>query len=243
MHSVLAADFGTQLSNSFGHAVDVLFAFIPALIGALIILLIGVIVARVVRAIIVRLLGAVHFDQIMQRTGIPGLLERGGVRTDIAGFVAGLIYWFIFLIFLVAAANALGVPTITAIVTSIVLFLPNVLVAVVILIIGSLIANFVSGIVRSSMTTTNIKGSGLIAGLVRYAILAFVVIMALDQIGVGAAIVQTLFACVAGGLTLALAIAFGFGGRDTAKDIVDSAYTSLSGRRPANSGELPPPLR
>ena len=248
MFTLVVSSLGSQISDAFGNAVRVLFAFIPALIGALIILLIGWIIARIVRAVIVRVLRAMRFDQVMSRTGIPTLLERGGVRTDIAGVLASIVYWFIFLIFVVAAANALGVPTITTIVTNIVLFLPNVLVALLIIIIASLIARFVADLVRGSMNAAGISGAGIIAAIARYAILAFGFILALNQVNISPNIIQTLFASVMFGLSLALALAFGLGGRETAKDIVDSAYTSLSGRRPGRSvsgpettGTLPPP--
>lgn len=233
------ADVGTQITTALVDALGVLLRFIPALIGALLILLIGWIVARIVKAIILRVLQAIRFDQVMAATGIDGLLRRGGIHMDIAGIFASLIYWFVFLVFVLAAANALGVAAVTAIVTSIVLFLPNLLVALIILIIGALVARFAGNLVTSSVESAGVKGAGLIGAVVRYAILAFVGILVLNQIGVGTAIVTTLFGAVIGGLTLALAIAFGLGGRDTAKDIVDSAYTSLSGRRPGSS-TLPP---
>ncbi|MFI5272655.1 MAG: mechanosensitive ion channel [Ktedonobacterales bacterium] len=246
---VPVADVGTEILDAFGKAVAVLFSFIPALIGALIILLIGWIVARVVRSLILRLLRAVRFDQVMQRTGLPELMSSGGVRADPANLLAGLVYWFIFLIFVVAAANALGVPTITSIVTSIVLFLPNVFVAVIILIIGLLLARFVADLVRAAAQGTGVAGARFIAGIVRWAIIAFAFILALNQLSISPNIIQTLFASVTFGLSLALALAFGLGGRETAKDIVDSTYESLSGRQVGRSaGNIqgappsPPPL-
>lgn len=247
MVSLVLGSLGSQISDAFGNAIRVLFAFIPALIGAIIILIIGWIIARIVRAIITRLLRAVRFDQVMSRTGIPALMQRGGVRADPAALLAGIVYWFIFLIFVVAAANALGVPTITTIVTNIVLFLPNVLVALLIIIIAALIARFVADLVQASLSAAGISGAGIIAAIVRYAILAFGFILALNQINISPNIIQTLFASVMFGLSLALALAFGLGGRDTAKAIVDSAYASLSGRRPGRvtttdtTGTLPPP--
>lgn len=234
----LLGDIGTQIADAFGNAVRVLFAFIPVLLGALLILLIGWIVARVVRAIVLRVLEALHFDRVMQGAGVTGLMERGGVRTDPARLLAGIIYWFVLLTFVLAAAKALGVEAITTIITSVVLFLPNLLVAVVIVIIGMLLARFLSDLVRSSMTAANVSGANVIAMIVRYAVIAFVGILALSQLGIGAGIIQTLFASVMFGMTLALALAFGLGGRETARDIVESWYQSMSGRRPTGGGQL-----
>ncbi|HEX8982601.1 MAG TPA: hypothetical protein VF792_07525 [Ktedonobacterales bacterium] len=231
----LFADIGGEIVSAFGQAVATLFKFIPALLGAIIILLIGWIIARVARALVLKALTLIHFDQVMARTGLPELFDRAGVRADPARLLSGLVYWFLFLIFVVAAANALGVPTITAVITSIVLFLPNVFVAIVIMLIGMVLARFVADLVRGVMHSSNIAGENFVAGLARWSILAFAFILALDQLNISQAIVQTLFASVAGGLALGLALAFGLGGRDTAKSIVDSAYTSLTGRVPGNS--------
>ncbi|HEV8192013.1 MAG TPA: hypothetical protein VGP82_11095 [Ktedonobacterales bacterium] len=245
--SMALGDLGTQIADAFGNAIRELFAFIPVLIGALIILLVGWIVARVVSAVVVRILRAIHFDQLMERAGLTAVLARGGVRMDPAGLLAGIVFWFVFLIFVLAAAKALGVEAITAIVTSVVLFLPNLLVALLILIVGALLARFVGDLVRSSMDGAGIQGGGIIASVARYAILAFAAILALGQLGIGAGIIQTLFASVMFGLALALALAFGLGGRETARDIVESWYASVSGRRPSTphtvDTNLPAPQR
>jgi hypothetical protein len=147
----LLGDIGTQIADAFGNAVRVVFAWIPVLIGALLILLIGWIVASLVRALVLRLLEALHFDRVMAGTGMPEMMERGGVRADPARIVAGIIFWFVLLTFVLAAAKALGVEAITAIITAVVLWLPNLLVAVLILILGMLLARFVGDLVRTSM--------------------------------------------------------------------------------------------
>ncbi len=234
----LLGDIGTQIADAFGNAVRVLFAFIPVLIGALLILLIGWIVASLVRALVLRLLEALHFDRAMAGTGMTEMMERGGVRADPARIVAGIIFWFVLLTFVLAAAKALGVEAITSIITAVVLWLPNLLVAVLILIVGMLLARFVGDLVRTSMGAAGVSGANVVSSIVRYAIIAFVAILALGQLGIGAGIIQTLFAAVMFGMTLALALAFGLGGRETARDIVESWYQSMSGRRPSAGGQV-----
>ncbi|MGZ6390011.1 MAG: mechanosensitive ion channel family protein, partial [Ktedonobacterales bacterium] len=136
-----------------------------------------------------------------------------------------------------AAAEALHVPAISSIVNAIVLWLPQLFVALLVLIIGALLARVVGDLVRAATDAADISGGPLFAAIARYAVLALAVIIALNQIGVGAAIVQVLFASVMFGLTLALALAFGLGGRETAKDIVDSWYTSTRRRRTISAEE------
>lgn len=228
MSSLIFADIGSELVAAFGRAVGVLFSFIPSLIGALLILLIGWIIATVVKNVLVRVLRAVHFDQAMNHAGVGALLQRGGVRADAAMVLSRVVFWFIFLIFVLAAANAINVPAITNILNAIVLWLPQLFVALIVMIVGMLLARVVGDIVRDALQGADMAGARMLAGIVRVAILAFAAIIALNQIGVGAAIVQELFAAMVFGLALALALAFGLGGRDSAKRLVDSWYASMT---------------
>jgi hypothetical protein len=228
MHALLLADIGSEIVSAFGKAIAVLFSFVPVLLGALLILLIGWIIATVVKNILVRVLRAVHFDQAMDHAGVGTILQRGGVRVDAAEVLARVVFWFIFLIFVLAAANALNVPAITNILNAIVLWLPQLFVALLVVIIGMLLARVVGDIVRDAMEGTGMAGARMLSGIVRVAIIAFAAIIALNQMGIGSAIVQELFAAVVFGLALALALAFGLGGRDSAKRMVDSWYASLS---------------
>jgi hypothetical protein len=225
------ADIVSELLRAFGDAISTLFAFIPALLGALIILLIGWIIGRLVAAIARRVLRALHFDRAMERARVDAYLQRGGVRADAVDVLASLVFWFIFLIFVLAAAEALRVPAISNIVNAIVLWLPQLFVALIVLIIGVLLARLVSDVVRAAMDGAGISGGPVLAGIAGVAVVAFAAIIALNQIGVGAAVVQELFGGVIFGLALALALAFGLGGRDTAKNIVDSWYDATRRQR------------
>jgi hypothetical protein len=234
---LIFADVGSEILRAFGDAVGVLFAFIPALIGALLILLIGWLIARVAAAILRRLLRAARFDQAMERAGVAQFLQRGGVHTSATDVLASLVFWFIFLIFVLAAAQALHVPVISNIVNAIVLWLPQLFAALLVLIVGALAARFIGDVVRTALDGAGISGGPILAAIARYAVLAFAAIIALNQIGVGSAIVQVLFASVMFGLALALALAFGLGSRETAKDIVDSWYASTRRKRTISSEE------
>jgi hypothetical protein len=229
---VVHADIGSDLVNSLGRslsdALHLIIAFVPALLGALVLLLVGWLVARVVSAIVGRLLRAARLDEALERAGASEFLRRAGIRRRPSSLLARVLYYFVFLIFVVAAANALNIPTVTAVVSSIVLWLPNLFVALLVLVVGILLARFVGDLVRVAVGGAGIGGAALLATIARYAIIAFAAIIALDQVGVGTAIVQTLFTAVVGGLALGLALAFGLGGQNTARQIVDSWYRSLS---------------
>src|SRR5690349_12910568 len=125
-------------------------SFIPKLLGALLILLVGWLIARLVYGLVVRCLRLVHFNQIADRAEIDTFLHNAGVRMDPAAVVAKLAYWFLLLIFVGAAFNAFGLPQVTDMVNQILAFIPNVVVAVVVLLLGALAANFVGNLVRGA---------------------------------------------------------------------------------------------
>lgn len=247
MSMLTLGSLGSQFTDALGNAIREFVAFIPALIGAIVLLIVGWIVAAIVRAVVRRVLGALHFDQLLERAGIHELTGRGGVRTDPAGLLARVVFWFVFLIFVLAAAKALGVEAITAIVTNIVLFLPSLFVALLIIIVGMVLARLAGDLVRDAMNDAGVNGGGVVGAIARYAILIFAALLALGQLGIGAGIIQTLFAAMTFGLALALALAFGLGGRETAKSIVESWYRSMSGpmsgptRGSVGGTPVPPP--
>ncbi len=250
MQVLAAFDWGGRLLTAIGHALDVLLSFVPALIGAIVLIIIGWIVSAIVAGLVLRILRAVHFDRLTQHAGIDALSERFGLPANGNVLLAGLAKWFIRLIFLVAAFNALQVPAISTILDAIVLWLPSLVVALVIVILGAALARVAGNALTDGLSGMGISGARLLGSLVQYAIVAFVLIIALEQIGVGVPIVTTLFGAVMLALALSFGLAFGLGGRDTAKRIVDSWYTNVSQATPvvpsvgsgtANTALPPPP--
>jgi hypothetical protein len=199
-------------------------AFVPRLLGALVILLVGWLLAEAVEALVSRGLRAVRFNQVADRAELDRFLARAGVRLDPSAVVGKLAYWFLFLIFVGAAFNAFGLPQVTAVVNQIVAYLPNVVVALVVLLVGALLATFVGSLVRGASGTARVGDPNLLAILARAAVVAFAVLIALNQLQIGAAIVNTLFMAVVGMLALAGSLAFGLGGREVAGRIVEGWY-------------------
>ncbi len=242
-------DFGAGIITSVTALLANLLGFIPRIIGALIIIWIGWIVAGVVYRVVTAVLRRLRVDDIAERTGIAAFLARGNVQTDAAGLIGDLAKWFIRLIFLEAAFNALGMPQVVAIINSIILFLPNLVVALILIFVGTIIARFVRDVVKASTLGAGMSGAQTIANICYFGIMAFFVIAAIGQIGVATGYLNILFTSAVGGLSLALALAFGLGGRDAAARAIDSvtgAMTAPSGTaapltetatRPAVAGE------
>jgi hypothetical protein len=200
-------------------------SFIPAIIGAIVILIIGWIIAGFLGKLVTMVLSRVGFDRAAARTGISDFMARAGWREGGASRLIGeLVKWFVRLLFLEAAAEAVQLTAVTAVLNQIVLFIPNLIVALVVIMIGALIARFVADLVRGSASEMGFSNPNLLASIARAAIIGFAVIIAVNQIGVAATLINTLFGAIVFAFALALGLAFGLGGRDTAAQVWQRWY-------------------
>ena len=217
-------DTGDAIWVSFTGALTRLMSWLPALLGAILVLAIGWVVSGFLAQLIERALRAVGMERAVERSGIGDFIRRSGTKMTTSGVIASLIKWFIRLIFIQAAANILGMPQVTSIINSIVLFIPSVVVAMAIIVVGSLIAKFLAGLVRGAVSEMGVGNPGLLATLTQYVIIGFAVIAAIDQLGIAATVVNTLLIGLIGSVALAVGLAFGLGGREVAGEIARSWY-------------------
>jgi hypothetical protein len=198
--------------------------FIPLLIGALILLVIGWYIAKLVGAVVERILARLKLDHVADRTHFSQLLTGPEGRFTASHGIGVLAKWFVFLIFVQAAANVLAMPQVTAIINNILLFIPNLAVAFVILIVGAYLARFLSGLVRGAVTRTTGVRPELFALITEYAVMGFAVIAALNHVGIAVILVNTLYIGLVASLALALGLAFGLGGQGVASELTRSWY-------------------
>ena len=229
--------WGDAIFLALTNALNDVLLFVPRLLGALVILLIGWLIAKAVEALVSRGLRAVRFNQVADRAELDRFLDRAGVRLDPAAVVGKLAYWFLFLSFVGAAFNALGLTQATAVINQILAYLPNVVVALVVLLVGALLATFAANLVRGASGSARVGDPTLLATLARAAVLAFAVLIALNQLQIGAAIVNTLFMALVGSIALAAALAFGLGGREVAGRLVEDWYAKR-GQAAEQAGRL-----
>ena len=194
--------------------------FLPRLVTFAVILIVGYIIARVVRTLLTKGLRAVHFDDIANRAGVTRALELAGTRLDAAAVLATVVFWWIFLVFIELAVNSLGLTEISTFINAVLGYLPNVFVAILILIIGSLLANVVAGVVRGAAGEAGLTTAGLLANVARWAILVFAFLAALTQLNVAQNMVFILFAAFVGMIALAGGLALGLGGVDSARSLL-----------------------
>jgi Conserved TM helix len=217
----VVTNWGQAIFTALTNALNLLLEFIPKLVGFLVILLAGWIIATAVSKAVTYLLRKVGFDRIGQRIGLQRFEQNMGVHMDAAGILGTIVYWFLFLIFLVPAADALGIPSVSAILNELVAYIPNVFVAVLVLFLGALAATAVADLVRGATASAHMGNPNLYASVARYAIIGFAVIVALEQLKIAPELMNILFTAVVGAAALAFGLAFGLGGRDTARRLLE----------------------
>jgi hypothetical protein len=217
-------DWGDAVMVSVTTALQNFIGFLPALVGAILILILGWIVAGLLATLVERGLKMAGFERAAQTTGISGFIERSGSSWTASAIVAEIVKWFIRLIAIQAAASILGLEQISQIVNAILLWLPNLVVAIAIIVIGALIARFVGGLVRGSTSQMGFSNPELLGNIANYAILVFAVIAAIDQLGIAETVVNTLFIGLVAMVVLAAGLAFGLGGQQTAAQITAGWY-------------------
>ena len=219
-------DWGQAIMTSAAAALALFLTAIPKIIGFAVILLIGWLVAGALAGVVAGLLRAVRFNDLAQRSGFSGFVHNMGVQTDASGVIATAVNWFVRLIVLVVAFDALGLPAVSQVLQQLLLWLPNLVVALMVLVIGGLIANAAYGVVRGATAEAGFGNADLLATLARFAVWAFAIVIAVNQIGIATTLVNILFMGVVGALALGFGLAFGLGGRDTAAEIVRGWYES-----------------
>ena len=224
--------WGAALTTSLATALSLFLGAIPRIIGFLVILVIGWLISGALAAGVAALLRAVRFNVLAQNAGIQGFINNMGLRTDASGLLANIVKWFVRLIVLVVAFDALGLPAVSQVLQQFLLWIPNLVVAVVVLVIAGLAANALSNLVRGSTAQAGFDNPDMLATIARVAVWAFGIVVAVNQIGIAQELVNTLFMGFIGALALAAGLAFGLGGRDTAGQIVQGWYTRGRANQP-----------
>jgi len=193
-------------------------AFLPALIGGIIIFVAGWIIARLVKLAVERLLKLIRFDKATEKAGVKEFLRKGDILKVPSEIISSLVYWFIMILVIIASLDALGLPIVSDLLNSIFLYIPNVVAAIIVLILGFLVGNLLSAVVRTAASNAGLKNANGLGKIALYAIVFFSGAIALIQLGIGEEIVGSAFGIAFGAAALALALAFGLGGRDVAGD-------------------------
>jgi len=196
----------------------------PRLLSATLLLIFGWLVARVVRKALIKLLRLIRLESVAERAGIESFLMRGGVRFTTVTLIGNVVYWLLMLVMALAVFNVLGLPVTSTLLDQVAGYLPNIVVALVMVVFGTMLARFLGATVETYLNNIGVKGAQGIGFLAQAALLAFVLTLALRQLRLGGDILLSAFQLAFGGLCLALALAFGLGGREWAASILHRTW-------------------
>lgn len=198
--------------------------YVPEILGAIVVILIGVLVGWAVKTVIVR---ALKFVKVKPYTDAVGLDKVFKTKVDLVELVGDLTKWIVVIVFLLPALNILGLVGVNELVTSVVSYLPQVVVAVVIVMVGAIMADLASRAVDATAQTIGAKTAALVADITKWSIMVFAVFAALLQLGIAVSIINNLVLGFVALIALAGGLAFGLGGQDAAKEVIERLKKNL----------------
>ena len=216
------------LSQSFQNLFYGLVAFIPNVVVAVIIFIVGWLVGVGLGRVVEQVVNALRIDQALRSAGIERPLSRAGFELSSGKFLGFLVKWFFIIVFLVASLDVLGLTTVNLFISEVVLgYLPNVIAAVLILLVAAVVAEAAQRVVVGSAKAASLNSAGLLGKVTRYAIWVFALLMALGQLNVATGFVQTLFTGIVIAVSLALGLAFGLGGQSSAARYLEHLQSEI----------------
>lgn len=206
-------------------------AFLPEVVGAIVVLVLGLVVAGLLGKLVKKVVEVSKVDSLLEQTKVREEFKKVNVDFSIAALLGWIAKWFIILATLIAVADILNIPQITEFLQQVALYIPQVVAAVVILTIGVVAGNIVNEITTKSVLASKLSDTSAkpIGAIAKWAIIVFALLAALVQLGVAAALIQILFTGLVAMLALAGGLAFGLGGKDTAKSWLEKADRKLGG--------------
>lgn len=206
--------------------------FLPAILAAVIIFVIGWVVGVILYRIVVEVVRVLRIDDAMKSAGVSEVAKNAGITLDVGRFLGTLVEWFVVLVFLLAALDVLGLTRVTVFLQTVVLlYLPQVIVAALILILGAIAAEVVRGLVTGSARAAGAHGANLAGTVAKWAIWVFAILAAVNQLGVATEFVQTLFTGIVVAASLAVGLSFGLGGKEAAARTIERVRSEISHNR------------
>lgn len=200
----------------------------PKVLAALLLLTAGWLLARLARATVRRVLPSIGFDRAAERSGLEAIARLGGIELSLSRLLAEITYWLVLLLIALSAMNSLGLDMVAGLLRRIVLYLPNVFVAVLVLVFGTLLARLVNRALFAWLHAIKVPNPLAISTFSEYAVQFFAVFMALEQLAIATQLLTALFTIAFGAVMLALALAFGLGGRDWAAERLRTWFAKTS---------------
>ena len=217
-------DAFTLILNDVWHGVIQL---VPVLVIALIVFAIGWVLAALTEKLIESLFRALKVDTALKGAGMEEVVKRAGYNLNSGAFVGALVKWFIIVVFLMASLKLLGLDTVNSFLSQITSYLPNVIIAVLVLMVAAIVASAMQKIVVASAKAAHSQSAELLGRVTKWSIWIFAILAALVQLGVAAVLIQMILTALFAGLALALGLAFGLGGKDVAARMIEKTASHV----------------
>ncbi|KKP56349.1 MAG: Small-conductance mechanosensitive ion channel-like protein [Parcubacteria group bacterium GW2011_GWB1_35_5] len=219
------------LSLSFKNLWLGVVGFVPNLVVAIVIVLLGWGIGALLGRIVSQVMKAIKVDEALRRAGVEDFLNKGGISLNSGSFLGALVRWFVILVFLVGALEVLQLSQVTVFLKDILNYLPQVIVAVLILIAAGLVADAMKKVVLSSAMTAEITSAKFLATITKWVIWVFAILVTLSQLGIASGFVQTIFTGLVVALSLGLGLAFGLGGQEAAGRVIERVGKEISDKK------------
>ena len=201
--------------------------FLPDLLGALIIFFVGLVLAKWVKALVVKVLGLVSLDKLVRSTGLNQFLTKAEIKVKVEAFLGEIARWLIIAVFSIAAINVIGLTTVSAVLTSLLVYIPNIISAVLILTVGVMLAGLVENLVKGTVSQVEVKTSRLLSKIASYLVVIVAILAAVNELGIAQSLINTLFTGLVATLTLGIGLALGLGGKDVISKVLLDWYTQF----------------
>ena len=227
----MQAQWSQIIVDSFQNLWAGVVSFVPNLIVALVILLVGWFIGAILGKVVAQIIQSVKLDEALRRAKVEDMLRKGGIVLDSGRFLGGLVKWFIIVAFLVAAFDVLHLNQVNDFLRTVVLsYLPQVIVAVLILLVAAVIGDVMQRVVASSAKAAGVHAANFLGKVTRWSIWIFAILIALTQLGIAPGLIQTLFTGVVIAVSLAVGLSFGLGGQEAAAQFIEKTKTEMTHR-------------
>ena len=226
---MIVQTWGNTITEAFRGIWSGVVGIVPNLVAAFLIFVVGWVVAALLARLVAQIIKAIKVDQALDQAGLGVVVKRAGFNLDSGAFLGGLVRWFVIVAFLVASFEVLGLTQVNVFLQNVVLlYLPQVIVSVLILLVAVVIADAMQKVVVGSARAANVKSANFLGSVTRWAIWIFAILTVLVQLGIAVSFINTLFTGVVVALSIGFGLSFGLGGQDAARGFIEKMKQEIA---------------
>lgn len=227
----LVQSWGGITFETLGNLWVQVLSVLPLILGALIVFIVGLIVASILELAVTRIVRSIKLDNLLIRTGVEEYLKRGGLKVDTGKFFGKIVYWFVVIAFVLAASDILKFYAFSNFLKEILLYIPNIIIAALIIVVTVIVANFLRGLIRASVAGAKLEGVNFLGSLVWWVMIIFGLLTAFVQLGIAGNVFNIILSGLVVMIAVAGGIAFGLGGKDYASHLISKLKEQFESKK------------